>query len=400
MDICFFTMSDFNPKPMSKFALARNLVFSGVRADRPIWYFRIPKGEDRNRYKIQLLKSDLLPEAEKYVYMDADCLMLSHGKWEDESVFGARVEKPRDHRLHFINDAAMMHFLSILNSQTKPECNTGCVVVSGSQRKAVGFRWEYWCNYVDAILASPSGTRDQFHFRFVRKDLNIPDLPKEYCALATVEPIAKNSVLAHFSAISRSYPKYKDWYNKLLGKELHEEAYNENMKSRWKSIVHLVLSYAGSPERPVGAEIGVHKGETTCMLMKALPGLKLYAIDPWEYIPEQKKPWDKFYEGWLKVKEPFKDRIIEQRTFSLQAKVDEPLDFVFIDGNHTSLAVENDIRFWYRKVKKGGVIIGHDIGFRGTYYDVDSVKRGVEAVFGKSYGVLPGFVWWKQKAAN
>lgn len=392
MKICFFTMAD-----AKKLHLARNLVYSGVRCNRPIWFFKIPPQEDKKRYKIKLLKGDLLPDAEKYVYLDADCLMLATGKWEDKSVFGARVEKPRSHNLRFKSEGARDRFCKHLNEEAKPECNTGCVVVPAENRKQIAERWLYWCQYVDTFLDKPSGTRDQFHFRFVRKEFDIPDLPEQYCALPTVEDIRPGSILAHFTAIGRSYPKYKTCYNGLLGKELHEEAFNESMKSRWKSIVDLVLRYAENPTMPVGAEIGVHKGETTNLIMKALPGLKLYCIDPWQDIPEQRKPWEAYYAQWLKVKELYKDRIIEQKTFSLQAQVDEPLDFVFIDADHSSLAVENDIRFWSKKVKPGGVVIGHDIGFKGTYYDGNSVKRGVEAVYKKDYHLAPGFVWWRQK---
>jgi len=36
------------------------------------------------------------------------------------------------------------------------------------------------------------------------------------------------------------------------------------------------------------------------------------------------------------------------------------LDFVFIDANHTYESVKQDIEAWFPKVRKGGVISGHD----------------------------------------
>jgi predicted O-methyltransferase YrrM len=39
---------------------------------------------------------------------------------------------------------------------------------------------------------------------------------------------------------------------------------------------------------------------------------------------------------------------------------DESIDFVYIDGNHTQKYVLEDIEEWSKKVKKGGVISGHD----------------------------------------
>ena len=39
---------------------------------------------------------------------------------------------------------------------------------------------------------------------------------------------------------------------------------------------------------------------------------------------------------------------------------DHSLDFVFIDANHSYEAVRGDIRFWWPKVKPGGICAGHD----------------------------------------
>jgi predicted O-methyltransferase YrrM len=39
---------------------------------------------------------------------------------------------------------------------------------------------------------------------------------------------------------------------------------------------------------------------------------------------------------------------------------DESLDVVFIDATHTYPAVKQDIQLWLPKVKKGGILAGHD----------------------------------------
>jgi predicted O-methyltransferase YrrM len=45
------------------------------------------------------------------------------------------------------------------------------------------------------------------------------------------------------------------------------------------------------------------------------------------------------------------------------------LDFVFIDGNHDYETVMDDIKSWFPKIKKGGMIGGHDFEekFEGVY---------------------------------
>ena len=39
---------------------------------------------------------------------------------------------------------------------------------------------------------------------------------------------------------------------------------------------------------------------------------------------------------------------------------DESLDLVFIDADHSYNAVSNDLPFWWKKVKKGGWLLGDD----------------------------------------
>ncbi|CAE7341615.1 PGK1, partial [Symbiodinium necroappetens] len=38
----------------------------------------------------------------------------------------------------------------------------------------------------------------------------------------------------------------------------------------------------------------------------------------------------------------------------------EPMDIVFVDGPHTYANVRNDLHLWESRVKKGGIIAGHD----------------------------------------
>jgi hypothetical protein len=72
---------------------------------------------------------------------------------------------------------------------------------------------------------------------------------------------------------------------------------------------------------------------------------------------------------------------------------DDSLDIVFIDGEHTFEALKDDIKNWEPKVKKGGVISGHDYG-HGNFQDV---KRFIdEWVNENNYdlNVEKGYVWW------
>lgn len=48
---------------------------------------------------------------------------------------------------------------------------------------------------------------------------------------------------------------------------------------------------------------------------------------------------------------------------------DESLDFVYIDGHHGFKYVTEDIFEWSKKIKKGGVISGHDYAYNRTPAD-------------------------------
>jgi predicted O-methyltransferase YrrM len=59
----------------------------------------------------------------------------------------------------------------------------------------------------------------------------------------------------------------------------------------------------------------------------------------------------------------------------------ESLDFVFIDGNHWYDYVKKDIEAWLPKIKKGGMISGHD-------YQEAGVSTAVGETFGDSAKVF------------
>jgi predicted O-methyltransferase YrrM len=64
---------------------------------------------------------------------------------------------------------------------------------------------------------------------------------------------------------------------------------------------------------------------------------------------------------------------------------DGVLDFIFIDGDHSTEGLLTDLAAWRVKLKPGGKIIGHDI-------DWPDVEKVVSRVFGE-YQVLPDDVW-------
>lgn len=56
------------------------------------------------------------------------------------------------------------------------------------------------------------------------------------------------------------------------------------------------------------------------------------------------------------------------------------IDVVYIDGEHTYNAVKDDIKYWLPKIKKNGIICGHDyqLTFSGTIKAVDENFKDIK----------------------
>jgi len=103
-----------------------------------------------------------------------------------------------------------------------------------------------------------------------------------------------------------------------------------------------------------GAEIGVDGGTFSQYMFKVIPDLELIGVDPWIRNPRKKVQ----AEGYLKGKQWAPMHMTSEEASLLVP--DGSLDFVYIDGNHTFDYVMLDLILWGRKVRKGGLIAGHD----------------------------------------
>jgi len=72
---------------------------------------------------------------------------------------------------------------------------------------------------------------------------------------------------------------------------------------------------------------------------------------------------------------------------------DESIDFVFIDASHEYDAVSRDIAAWYPKVRRGGIIAGHDVGWQGLLGAVQERLPATEVEVRRSS-------WWHRKKSS
>lgn len=148
-----------------------------------------------------------------------------------------------------------------------------------------------------------------------------------------------------------------------------------------------------------GAELGICKGRTFLFVLDACPDLTLIGVDLW--APQPDNPGIETYDKWDHVKgerycrseaRAFGERAIIIKDWTVNAAKqieDNSLDFVFIDADHSTEAVRNDIDAWWPKVKDTGWIIGHDIHWPVVKVVADEILPG--------YVIGPDNAWGRVK---
>lgn len=151
-----------------------------------------------------------------------------------------------------------------------------------------------------------------------------------------------------------------------------------------------------------GLEIGCAEGTTTEFLLKELPQLTLWSIDPYEdYIDWNGNNLDKLNDKFINTMnrlKPYSNRFKLIRKYSDDAIRDFEdgfLDFIFIDGLHTYEQVKKDCENFYPKVKTGGLFSGHDFNNIKEVRDAVkefAIKQGLKTINTTDYDV---WYWWK-----
>lgn len=157
-----------------------------------------------------------------------------------------------------------------------------------------------------------------------------------------------------------------------------------------------------------GAEIGVAFGGHSEAILQNTGVTKLYAVDSYKHRPEYDDPmnlpqpvFDRLFQRTGERLSAFGDRVTQIRLDSVEAaeQINEPLDFVYIDGDHSYEGIRADLEAWFPLIREGGIIAGHDYGqpaFPGVKAAADHFfKRFGLAVTHEGKGV-----WWAHRPAT
>jgi predicted O-methyltransferase YrrM len=116
-------------------------------------------------------------------------------------------------------------------------------------------------------------------------------------------------------------------------------------------------------------EVGSLAGRSSCALCYFAKDKDVYCVDTWDVQHVKDKNLIKIF-GETDVLGIFKKNMKANgynphimKMESVQASnnfADESVDMVFIDADHVYESVKEDIVAWWPKVKKGGLICGHD----------------------------------------
>ncbi len=154
-----------------------------------------------------------------------------------------------------------------------------------------------------------------------------------------------------------------------------------------------------------GIEVGVNLGVNSYMLLESCPNiLELVGIDhytayqDWQGFIDQKtqdKVWDAFSENVKVLGSRFK--LIKAKSVEGAKQLnDNAYNFIFIDADHSMRAVLQDLDSYWPKLRKGGIMAGHDSNLFGVNFAVTSwAKR--KSIDPSSIEIAGNNAWWWRK---
>jgi SAM-dependent methyltransferase len=144
----------------------------------------------------------------------------------------------------------------------------------------------------------------------------------------------------------------------------------------------------------IGVEVGVWKGDFSRQILKVAKPALLHLIDPW-LVSEEADRRDEAWYGADRISQADMDRIHDDVALEFAAQIkagqvrlhrgaskaelatliEESVDFVYIDGDHSYRAVVDDLASALRVTRPGGLIICDD--YRLDQWWGDGVVRAV-----------------------
>jgi predicted O-methyltransferase YrrM len=142
-------------------------------------------------------------------------------------------------------------------------------------------------------------------------------------------------------------------------------------------------------DAPMIVELGSYIGESTAVFLREFPEARIHCVDAWA-------PTRKYHVEDITLAEKIFDAHVGRYVWKRKCFTDDPkledlntAHLVYIDADHSYEAVKRDIEIWLPRIRKGGIIGGHDYETAGKF----GVKRAVDERFGKPDMVFEDTSW-------
>jgi predicted O-methyltransferase YrrM len=151
-----------------------------------------------------------------------------------------------------------------------------------------------------------------------------------------------------------------------------------------------------TPEGGTFVELGCYKGKSTSFIgveiHKRKRDINFFAVDSFQGATNSTDANEiKAYEGISEIEESYTYNVslIGNKIKTIVSLTDEAaqyfedgsVDVIFVDGGHSYEVVKADILAWLPKMKKGGIMAGHD------YNAWQGVNKAVTEIFGTPHKV-------------
>ena len=163
-------------------------------------------------------------------------------------------------------------------------------------------------------------------------------------------------------------------------------------------------------------ELGSWKGHSISYLAEKNKNSEIYAVDLWEISLATEGDWidvnrprdKRYFEDYVDIKKIYDEYLEHNNTRHLINDIqeeasrasrffyDEEVDFVFIDLWAKYDETIKTLKRWYPKIKKGGILSGHD-------YNIEGVSKAVTEFFNQTPHDVKVMkseiadVWWIEK---
>tara|TARA_B100001250_G_scaffold405049_1_gene421899 strand:+ start:4448 stop:5044 length:597 start_codon:yes stop_codon:yes gene_type:complete len=186
----------------------------------------------------------------------------------------------------------------------------------------------------------------------------------------------------------------KDWLDDHLN-------YNQYFLgfSQMLSFISLHFKVENTPRPRTMIEIGSFMGESTQMFAASGIFDTIHTMDPFEgdekFLIDYDLTWDQVKNEYKQNIRNFNNiQLHERYSYDIVSEFEnDSIDLVYIDGAHDYQSVLQDLEYYLPKVKRNGLMGGHD--YNKFYEPYEDVIRAVNQVVGQPSKLFPDTSWLK-----